>query len=56
MKDDQLRNLHSGYKYIWNIELRRGTLAIVRTEIVDWIVPEGDLEYKTDGTIDKNGN
>lgn len=56
VKDDQLRNLHSGYKYIWNIELRRGTLAIVRTEIVDWIVPEGDLEYKTDGTIDKNGN
>lgn len=54
VKDDQLRNLHSGYKYIWNIELRRGTLAIVRTEIVDWIVPEGELEYKTDGTIEKN--
>lgn len=50
--DDKLRNLKSGYKYIWNIELRRGTLAIVRTEIVDWIVPNNELEYNTDGTID----
>ena len=50
--DDKLRNLKSGYKYIWNIELRRGTLAIVRTEIVDWIVPSNELEYTTDGTID----
>ena len=50
--DDKLRNLKSGYKYIWNIELRRGTLAIVRTEIVDWIVPSDELEYTTDGTID----
>lgn len=49
--DEQLKNLKSGYKYIWNIELRRGTLAIVRTEIVDWIVPANDLEYNTDGTI-----
>ena len=47
--DDKLRNLKSGYKYIWNIELRRGTLAIVRTEIVDWIVPSNELEYTTDG-------
>lgn len=50
--DDKLRNLKSGYKYIWNIELRRGTLAIVRTEIVDWIVPNNELEYNTDGTIE----
>ena len=49
----ELKNLKSGYKYIWNIELRRGTLAIVRTEIVDWIVPQGELEYNTDGSIVK---
>ena len=54
--DDNLRNLKSGYKYIWNIELRRGTLAIVRTEIVDWIVPVGELEYTTDGTIATSNN
>ena len=50
--DENLKNLRSGYKYIWNIELRRGTLAIIRTEISDWIVPASELEYKTDGTID----
>lgn len=49
--DVQLKNLRSGYKYIWNVELRRGTLAIVRTEILDWIVPADELEYPTDGTI-----
>lgn len=49
--DETLKNLQSGYKYIWNIELRRGTLAIVRTEIVDWIVPQNELEYGTSGTI-----
>lgn len=53
VENQKLQNLKSGYKYIWNIELRRGTLAIVRTEIVDWIVPIGDLEYKGDGTIVK---
>lgn len=50
--NELLKNLQSGKKYIWNIELRRGTLAIVRTEIVNWIVPtDGTLEYGTDGTI-----
>lgn len=49
--NEELKNLKSGHKYVWNIELRRGTLAIVRTEIVDWIVPEKDLEYDTNGTI-----
>ena len=51
VSNEDLKNLKSGYKYIWNIELRRGTLAIIRTEIVDWIVPADDLEYNTDGTI-----
>lgn len=51
--DTTLKNLKSGCKYIWNIELRRGTLAIIRTEIVDWIVngEGGALEYNTNGTI-----
>lgn len=51
--NETLKNLKSGRKYIWNIELRRGTLAIVRTEIVDWIVngEGGALEYGTSGTI-----
>lgn len=55
--NETLKNLKSGRKYIWNIELRRGTLAIVRTEIVDWIVNgivDGNvesLEYNTNGTI-----
>ncbi|MBQ0045932.1 MAG: fimbrillin family protein [Prevotellaceae bacterium] len=46
--DEDLKNLKSGYKYVWNIELRRGTLAIVRTEIVDWSVGK---EYNISGTI-----
>lgn len=49
--NEELKNLKSGNKYVWNIELRRGTLAIVRTEIVDWIVPKDELEYGTNGTI-----
>lgn len=49
--NETLKNLRSGHKYVWNIELRRGTLAIVRTEIVDWIVPAEELEYGTNGTI-----
>lgn len=36
----ELMNLKSGVKYIWNIEIRRGTLAIIRTEIVDWELPK----------------
>lgn len=47
-----LMNLQSGVKYIWNIEIRRGTLAIIRTEIVDWELPEDEVHNgSTDGTI-----
>ncbi len=46
----QLRTLQSGMKYIYNLELRRGTLAVIRTEIIDWNQKE-DLVYDTDGTI-----
>lgn len=47
--DVELRNLKSGIRYIWNMELRRGTLAVVRTEIIPWEVNTED--YRTDGTI-----
>ena len=47
-----LMNLQSGVKYIWNIEVRRGTLAIIRTEIVDWELPtDASHNGSTDGTI-----
>ena len=46
----ELRNLHSGMKYIYNLELRRGTLAVIRTEILPWMQRE-ELVYGTDGTI-----
>lgn len=49
--DTELRNLKSGVRYIWNMELRRGTLAVVRTEVIPWI--ENDEEYNTEGTISK---
>lgn len=48
----ELVNLQSGTKYIWNIEIRRGTLAIIRTEIVDWELPDDEKHNTTaDGTI-----
>ncbi len=45
-----LQELQSGYKYIYNLELRRGTLAVIRTQIVDWEQAE-ELVYGSDGTI-----
>ena len=45
-----LRNLQSGMKYIYNLELRRGTLAIIRTVILPWEQKE-ELVYGTEGTI-----
>ncbi len=50
--DTELRNLKSGVRYIWNMELRRGTLAVVRTEIIPWEL--NTEEYNADGTIQKN--
>ena len=46
---EDLKTLQSGYRYIYNMELRRGTLALIRTVIKDWVVDETD--YSTDGTI-----
>lgn len=50
--DVNLRDLKSGVRYVWNIEIRRGTLAIIRTEIVDWELPEEEVyNGSADGTI-----
>lgn len=49
--DQRLSALKSGFKYIWNVELRRGTLATLRVDIEDWIVPNNELKYETNGTI-----
>ena len=46
---EDLKTLQSGYRYIYNMELRRGTLALIRTVIKDWEVDETD--YSADGTI-----
>ena len=46
----QLRNLQSGTKYIYDLELRRGTLAVIRTQVLDWMQKE-ELVYGSDGTI-----
>lgn len=46
----QLRQLQSATRYIFDLELRRGTLAVIRTEILPWMQKE-ELVYGTDGTI-----
>ena len=48
--DTDKRLLQSGVRYIWNMELRRGTLAVIRTEILPWEL-NTDKEYDTDGII-----
>lgn len=47
--DDDLKTLQSGVRYIYNLELRRGTLALIRTVIKDWQIDSTD--YSTNGTI-----
>ncbi len=48
--NENIRELASGMKYIYNLELRRGTLAVIRTEILPW-EQKSELVYGTDGTI-----
>lgn len=35
--NDRFKKLESGMRYIINLELRLGTVAVVKTEILDWI-------------------
>ena len=46
------RELKSGKRYVFNLEIRRGTLAVVRAEIDNWLPYE--TVYYEDGTIEKN--
>ncbi len=52
--DNDMRTLESGKKYIWDMELRRGTLAVIRIDITPWILNE--KEYNTDGSVNTGGN
>lgn len=42
--------LQSGVKYVYDLELRRGTLAVIRAQILNWS-QKSELVYPTDGTI-----
>lgn len=46
---DELRNLQSGIRYVYNLEIRRGTLAVINAEIDDWVPYE--TVYNEEGTI-----
>lgn len=47
--DENFRNLQSGMRYVFNLEIRRGTLAVINAEIDDWVPYE--IEYNEEGTI-----
>lgn len=47
-----LRELQSGMRYVYDFELRRGTLAVIRTQILDW-EQSTDHVHATNGTISK---
>jgi hypothetical protein len=46
------KNLESGMKYIYNMELRRSLIAQVTAEITPWEIDE--TTYEADATIDNN--
>lgn len=45
-----LNVLQSGKRYIYDFELRRGTIAFIRAEIVGWKLDDA-LNYNTSGTV-----
>ncbi len=49
--NDNFKKLESGKRYIMNLELRLGSIAVVKTEIVDWI-PYTTV-YESSGTVVK---
>jgi hypothetical protein len=49
----KLQELQSGMKYVYNLELRRGTLAVVRTVVLPWDQKD-DLVHEGKGTIDES--
>ena len=48
--DNKHKNLESGMKYIYNLELRRSLIAQIKAEITPWV--DDKTEHTTDGTID----
>ena len=49
--ESDFRYLQSGVRYIHNLELRRGTLAVIKTEILPWEIDE--TQWKGNGTVDE---
>ena len=47
--ENDFRYLQSGVRYIHNLELRRGTLAVIKTEILPWEIDE--TQWKGNGTV-----
>ena len=50
--ENDFRYLQSGVRYIHNLELRRGTLAVIKTEILPWEIDE--QQWDTSGIITEN--
>lgn len=50
--NDNFKKLESGKRYILNLELRLGSVAVVKTEIVDWIPYQ--TVYESNGTVVKD--
>lgn len=48
-----LKNLQSGYRYVYDFELRRGTIAFIRAIIDGWRLVD-ELNHGTDGFIDNS--
>lgn len=49
-RNNSLVNLQSGYRYLYDFELRRGTIAFIRATIDGWQLDDA-LNYHTSGTI-----
>ena len=51
-RGNSLVNLRSGFRYVYDFELRRGTIAFIRAVIDPWILDE-ELNYPAIGTINE---
>lgn len=49
-RGNSLVNLKSGFRYMYDFELRRGTIAFIRATIDGWLLSD-DLNYGTSGII-----
>lgn len=51
-RNNSLVNLRSGFRYMYDFELRRGTIAFIRATIDGWQLSD-DLDFNTSGTINE---